>query len=261
VGETEPGKKRILIIDDNPEIREYITGILSPEYEVQEAEDGESGLKTAETDIPDLILCDRMMPGISGLETCDRLKNNISTSHIPVIFLTAKAEESDRIEGLKHKADDYIVKPFNSRILLSRIRNLIEIRSELQSKIMRQLALKPSEIKVVSMDEEFLKEFKSVIEKNLSDPLLDIGILTDKLYMGRSTLFRKVEGLTGVSPMQFVRSYRLQRGAQLLKQGYGTVTQVSLEVGFTSPAYFTKCFKEEFHQLPSEFSGSEEENG
>ncbi len=256
-----PDRKSILIIDDNSDIRRYIATTLSAEFIIREADNGYSGLSIAEEMIPDLIICDVMMPKIDGLETCRKLKNNIKTSHIPVIMLTAKAGESDQIEGLQRGADDYILKPFNSKILLSRIRNIIELRGELQLKIMRQLTLKPSEIKVTSMDTEFLNEFKTVIEENLSDPLLDIDIFTKKMFMGRSTLFRKVEGLTGVSPMQFVRSYRLQRGAQLLKQGYSTITRISMEVGFTSPAYFTKCFKEEFHKLPSEYSFSEKENG
>jgi len=251
-------KKSILIIDDNPDIRKYMTGILSPEFIIKEAANGDKGIKIAEETIPDLIICDVMMPGINGLETCKILKENVKTSHIPVILLTAKADESDQIEGLQHGADDYILKPFNSRILLSRINNLIELRKELQLKIRRQLSLKPSEIKVTSIDMEFIDEFKSVIEANLSEPELDIALLTKKMLMGRSTLFRKVEGLTGVSPKQFIRSYRLHRGAQLLKQGFGTITQICFEVGFTNPAYFTKCFKDEFHQLPSEYIATKE---
>jgi AraC-like DNA-binding protein len=141
--------------------------------------------------------------------------------------------------------------------LCTRIKNLIELRRQLQMKIQRQKEFLPDEIAVSSMDETFLNDFQDIIEKNLSDPDFNIHQLSKKLYMGRTTLFRKIEALTGQTPNQFIQSYRLQRAAQLLKANFGNITQVAFEVGFSSSAYFTKCFKEKFHQLPSTFLASE----
>jgi signal transduction histidine kinase/DNA-binding response OmpR family regulator len=247
----------ILVVDDSPGIREYIGRALEPTYTVAEAVNGREGLQKAKDIIPDLIISDIMMPEIDGYELCNTLKKEIETSHIPVILLTAKASEENIIQGLETGADDYITKPFNTKILCTRIKNLIELRRQLQMKIQRQKEFLPDEIAVSSMDETFLNDFQDIIEKNLSDPDFNIHQLSKKLYMGRTTLFRKIEALTGQTPNQFIQSYRLQRAAQLLKANFGNITQVAFEVGFSSSAYFTKCFKEKFHQLPSTFLASE----
>jgi AraC-like DNA-binding protein len=191
-----------------------------------------------------------MMPGIDGYELCRVLKNDVKTSHIPVILLTARAAEDDIVEGLETGADDYITKPFNTRILCARIKNLIDLRRQWQQKIQRQMTLQPAEIPVSSVDETFIKDLQKLIEKNLSDELFSVEQLGKELYMSRATLYRKVLALTGEPPREFIKSYRLKRGAQLLKANFGNVTEVSVEVGFSSTAYFTKCFKEKFHQLP-----------
>ena len=250
-------KNLILVVEDHAEVRDYIRGSLEPDYIVKEALNGREGINKAKEMIPDLVISDIMMPVLDGYELCRVLKNNISTSHIPIILLTAKASEESVVHGLETGADDYITKPFNTKILQARIKNLIDLRRHLQMKIQRQKMLMPEEISVSSMDEAFLKEFQDIIEKNLSEPNLNIDHLCDKLYMSRANLFRKVQALTGQSPIQFILTYRLQRAAQLLKANFGNVTEVALEVGFSSPAYFTKRFKEKFHQLPSTFQASE----
>jgi signal transduction histidine kinase/DNA-binding response OmpR family regulator len=258
--EPEPrGQKKnvILVVEDNAEVRNYIREPLDPLYTVVEARDGKEGIKVAIEIIPDLIISDIMMPGVDGYELCRVLKNEIKTSHIPIILLTAKASEESIIQGLETGADDYITKPFNSKILTTRIKNLIDLRRQMQKKIQRQKMLLPAEISVSSIDEEFLKEFQAIVEKHLSDPEFNIDQLCKELYMGRTTLFSKIEALTGESPKQFIQSYRLERAAQLLKSDFGNVTEVAFKVGFSSSAYFTKCFKEKFHQLPSTFQASE----
>jgi YesN/AraC family two-component response regulator len=222
-----------------------------------EAGDGKEGIKKAKEIIPDLIVSDIMMPEVDGYELCRALKKDIETSHIPIVLLTAKASEESHIEGLETGADDYITKPFSVKILCTRIKNLIDLRRQLQLKIQRQKMLLPSEISVSSMDDEFLKNFQAIIEKNLSDEDFNIDTLCDKLYMGRSTLFRKIHALTGETPNQFILSYRLERAAQLLKGKFGNVTDVAFEVGFSNSAYFSKCFKDKFHQSPSVFQTSE----
>ncbi len=247
----------ILVVDDSPGIREYIGRALEPTYTVAEAVNGREGIQKAKDIIPDLIISDIMMPEIDGYELCNTLKKEIETSHIPIILLTAKASEENIIQGLETGADDYITKPFNTKILCTRIKNLIELRRQLQMKIQRQKDFLPDEIAVSSMDETFLNEFQEIVEKNLSDPDFNILQLSKKLYMGRTSLFRKIEALTGQTPNQFIQAYRLQRAAQLLKANFGNITQVAFKVGFSSSAYFTKCFKEKFHQLPSTFLASE----
>jgi len=250
-------KNIILVVEDEPDVRAFIRAPLEPFYTVIEASDGQEGIDKAKEIIPDLIVSDIMMPGTDGYELCRVLKKDIDTSHIPVVLLTAKASEESIVRGLESGADDYITKPFNTRMLLNRIKNLIELRRQLQLKIQRKKMLLPTEISVSSPDEKFLKEFQGIIEKNLSDPDFGVDELSKKLYMGRSTLFRKIQALTGETPNQFILSYRLERGAQLLREKFGNVTEVAFEVGFSSAAYFAKLFKEKFHQTPSEFQASQ----
>jgi signal transduction histidine kinase/DNA-binding response OmpR family regulator len=253
-------KDILLVVEDSADFREYIRGTLEPLYTVVEAKDGREGIQKAQEIIPDLIISDIMMPGANGYELCRVLKNDIRTSHVPIILLTAKASEISIIRGLETGADDYVTKPFSTKILGVRIKNLIDLRRQLQVKRKRQMTLQPTEISVSSVDEVFYKELQDVIEKNLSDTEFNVEQLGKKLYMSRASLYRKIMALTGESPLQFIRSYRLKRAAQLLKANFGNVTEVAIEVGFSNIAYFSQCFKEEFHQLPSTFQASELES-
>lgn len=252
-------KEVILIVEDNADVRQYIRGPLQKEYTVVEAADGTEGIAKAKEMIPDLIISDIMMPGVDGCALCAALKKDVKTSHIPIIFLTAKASEENIIEGLETGADDYITKPFNVNILLIRIKNLIDLRRHLQEKIQREMLLQPTEIAVSSVDREFMKELKDAIEKNMSDEEFGVDELAKALIMGRSTLNRKIKALTGESTNQFIQSYRLKRAAQLLKSNFGSVLEVAVEVGFSSSSYFTKCFKNKFHQLPHALQEAGEE--
>jgi signal transduction histidine kinase/DNA-binding response OmpR family regulator len=257
-GEPEKqGKNVILVVEDNADVRKYICDPLKPLYTVVEASDGKEGIIKAKKMIPDLIVSDIMMPEVDGYQLCRELKRDIATSHIPIILLTAKGSEQSIIEGLETGADDYITKPFNSKMLLTRIKNLIELRRQLQLKIQRQKMLLPTEIEVSSVDEKFLKEFREIIEKNFTNPDFNVDKLAKKLYMARATLFKKVHALTGETPNQFILSSRLERGAQLLKDNYGNVTEVAMAVGFSSSTYFATCFKEKFHRSPLSFQASE----
>jgi AraC-like DNA-binding protein len=171
--------------------------------------------------------------------------------------LTAKAAEENILQGLEIGADDYVTKPFSTQLLCARIKNLIQLRSHLQLNMSREMTLQPTNMPVSPMDKGFIKELLEVIEKNLSDPDFNVEQLCKKLYMSGATLYRKIRALSGESPTEFIRSYRLKRAAQLLKSGFDSVTEVAFEVGFNSRAYFTKCFREKFHQLPSSFLASE----
>ncbi|MCP5105517.1 MAG: response regulator, partial [bacterium] len=255
--EPEPREKNvILVVEDNADVRTYIRGSLETHYTVVEAVDGGDGIKKAREIIPDLIISDVMMPGTDGCKLCHTLKNEVDTSHIPIILLTAKAAQESVILGLESGADDYITKPFNTKILCARIKNLIDLRLQFQEKIQRKKRLMPDKISVSSIDEKFLKEFQAVVEKNLSDSDLNIELLCKTLLMGRTSLFRKVEALTGETPNQFIQSYRLERAAQLLKANFGNITDVAFEVGFSSSAYFTKFFRERVHLAENPFATS-----
>ena len=190
---------------------------------------------------------------MDGFEFCEKLKKDINTSHIPIILLTAKAGDEYILQGLEIGADDYVIKPFNVEILLTRVKNLIELRKQIQQKYQKQLLLQPSEIKVTSVEDEFMKKLHELIEDNLDNPEFNIETLTEKFFMSRTSLFRKIKAVTGESPVQFLRSYRLKRAAQLIKAKSGTITEIAFSVGFNNSAYFTKCFKEQFNQLPSEY--------
>jgi signal transduction histidine kinase/ligand-binding sensor domain-containing protein/DNA-binding response OmpR family regulator len=253
----QAGKEIILVVEDSADMRDYIKGALESLYNVVEAADGEEGIEKAQEIIPDLIISDIMMPVKDGYELCRTLREDIKTSHIPVVLLTAKASEESIVQGLETGADDYITKPFSTQILLARIKNLIDLRRQLHSNINREMTLQPAEISVSTIDREFMKELQDVINKNLSDEEFNVEQLAKKLYMDRSTLYRKVLGLTGEAPTDFIRSCRLKRGVELLKSNFGTVLEVALEVGFSSANYFTKCFKKKFHRLPSTYQASE----
>jgi signal transduction histidine kinase/DNA-binding response OmpR family regulator len=258
IGEAKASEKPvILVVEDQADVRRYIREPIKVDYSVVEAKDGEEGIEKAKAIIPDLIVSDIMMPGKDGYELCNVLKKDIKTSHIPIILLTAKASEESQIQGLETGADDYITKPFSTQILLARIKNLIELRRNLQLKLQKQMLLQPDEIQVSSMDREFIKELKIAIEKNLSDSDFGVERLSKAIFMDRTTLFRKIKALTGETPQLFIRSYRLQRAAELLKKKFGTVSQVSSQVGFDNMAYFAKCFKEKYHMTPSSFMAAE----
>ncbi len=254
-----PEKDVILVVEDNAEMRAYISKPLEHYYTVAEAVDGEEGIKKAREIIPDLIVSDIMMPGVDGYRLCRELKRDVGTSHIPIILLTAKASEDSHVRGLGTGADDYMTKPFSTRILLSRIGNLIELRRQMQLRIQRRNQLLPTEISVSSADDKFLKEFNSIIEKNFGDEDFDVEMICKKLQLSRATVFRKIKALTGEPPNQHILSYRLERGAQLLRKDFGNITDVAMAVGFSSPAYFSRCFKEKFQQSPREFQAAESE--
>lgn len=260
----------ILLVEDNADVCDYIGEALAGHYQVEIAGDGPQGFESAQTIIPDLIISDIMMPGFDGYELCRRLKSNVSTSHIPVVFLTAKASENSIIQGLEMGVDDYITKPFNADILLARVQGILALRAHLQATRKRQLNMEPDKIVISSMDEKFLGEVNQCIEKNLADFDFNVEVLAEKLSIGRTTLYRKVLALTGENPTHYIRSFRLNKAARMLKELKSlkslntpapmnkSITDVAFAVGFSSTPYFTRCFKEMFHRLPSSFSDAEQ---
>ncbi|QQS37215.1 MAG: response regulator [Ignavibacteriales bacterium] len=245
-------KTIILIVEDNYDMREYIKDSLDPGYQIEEAINGEQGVSKAEKIIPDLIISDMMMPKMDGHELTRILKNNEKTSHIPIILLTAKSEQSDKIEGLKQGADDYLTKPYDAKELQVRIDNLISIRKRLQEKYGSvHNAVKQVEKKLNNLDEEFMRRVIAVIEKKLSDENFSIEEFSNELNMSRIQLHRKLKAITGKSASHFLRSVRLEKAKQFIEEQKGNISEIAYSVGFSSPAYFTKCFKDEFGYLPS----------
>jgi signal transduction histidine kinase/DNA-binding response OmpR family regulator len=253
----ETEKEIILVVEDSADVRGYIKDALEPLYAVVEAEDGREGMHKARQIVPDLIISDIMMPEVDGYELCNQLKGDISTSHIPIILLTARASEENIIRGLETGADDYIVKPFNTRILAARIKNLIELRRQMQQTLSREMSLQPTKISISRMDKEFIKKLYETIEENIGDEEFNVHLLCRKMKMSQPTLYRKISALSGESPTEFIRSYRLKRGAELLKSSTGTVVEVAFQVGFSSANYFSKCFKNKFHQSPTTYQASD----
>ena len=242
----------VLVVEDNEDVRRYIHDQLQDHFNLLEAENGKVGLDKALENIPDLIISDVMMPEMDGTELCQHLKINDKTSHIPIIMLTAKADRSDKLEGLEIGADDYLTKPFDAEELQVRMRNLIEQRKRLREKFRGDGLFKPKDIAVTSVDEQFLKNVMATIEENMEDEEFSVEDLAKSVAMSRSQLHRKIKALTDVSPSVFIRTMRLERGKQLLEQNAGNASEVAFMVGFNSSTYFAKCFKERFGMTPGE---------
>ena len=266
-------RPRLLIVDDNADIRTYLRTILQGQYQVSEAPDGQKGLEVACEEVPDLIVSDVMMPVMNGLEFCQRVKNDTITSHIPVILLTARALSKHQIEGYESGADAYITKPFSADLLLARISNLLRSRHKLKdiwgngfspkepAAIIEEPALPdstdtqevvakptPSELR----DNEFIARFKKVVDDRLADSDLSVEDIASDMHLSRVQLYRKVKALTGATPVELLRKARLTRGRQLLETTSKNISEVAYEVGFSAPSYFTKCYKDEFGTLPGE---------
>ena len=244
----------VLVIDDNTDIRQYERTLLQDEYIVLEAADGKEGLAVALKEVPDLVICDVMMPVMDGLEFTKQLKTNTATSHIPVIMLTAKNLEEHRAEGYEHGADSYITKPFHSKVLLARIENLLRQRQLLKNLYQgsKEAEKEISEAHLEDRDKQFLKQLQAIIQKNLSYSEFGVEDMGQQIGLSRVQLYRKVKAMTGSSVVDLLRKARLAKARRLLETRSMSVSEVAYEVGFSAPSYFTKCFKEEYGMLPGD---------
>ena len=244
----------VLVIDDNTDIRQYERTLLQDEYIVLEAADGKEGLAVALKEVPDLVICDVMMPVMDGLELTEQLKTNTATSHIPVIMLTAKNLEEHRAEGYEHGADSYITKPFHSKVLLARIENLLRQRQLLKNLYQgtKEAEKEISEAHLEDRDKQFLKQLQAIIQQNLSDSEFGVEDMGQQIGLSRVQLYRKVKAMTGSSVVDLLRKARLAKARRLLETRSMSVSEVAYEVGFSAPSYFTKCFKEEYGMLPGD---------
>ena len=247
-------KPTVLVIDDNNDIRQYEHTLLQDDYIVLEAADGKEGLDVAKKEVPDLVICDVMMPVMDGLEFTQNLKTHTATSHIPVIMLTAKNLEEHRAEGYEHGADSYITKPFHSKVLLARIENLLKQRKLLKHLFQGTLEAEQeiADSHLEDRDKQFMKQLHAIIQKNLSNSEFGVEDIGKQIGLSRVQLYRKVKAMTGSSVVDLLRKARLAKAKRLLESRSMSVSEVAYDVGFSAPSYFTKCFKDEYGMLPGD---------
>jgi ligand-binding sensor domain-containing protein/signal transduction histidine kinase/CheY-like chemotaxis protein/AraC-like DNA-binding protein len=252
-------KVTLLIVEDNREIRDFIRQSLRPFYHIIEAEDGEKGAQLAFEKIPDIIVSDVMMPVMDGLELCRVLKTDARTSHIPIILLTARSGNIHEVSGLKTGAEAYITKPFSIDVLQLNINNLLALQANMRRKFSQQITLQPTNVLIESTDEEFLNKIMLIIENNFSVDDFNVNILAAEVGMSTPILYKKIKALTGMTVNNFIKSVRLKRAAQLLKQNAYTVYEVAYMVGFNDSKYFSKEFAKQFGRTPSDYGTEDQE--
>jgi len=256
LAETDADDKRplLLLVEDNEDFRFYLKDNLRYEYRIIEASHGQEGWHLALKHLPDLIVSDVMMPEMNGIVLCRKIKTDARVSHIPVILLTARTAEEQKLEGLESGADDYVTKPFNFEILQSRMRYLIQLREKYHQAFPRQLDVQASTLKITSVDEKLIQQAIACVERHASNPDFSVDMLAREVGISRAHFYKKIMALTGKSPLEFIRTIRLQQAAQLLEKSQMTVAEVAYQVGFNNPKYFARYFKEVYHVLPSAYA-------
>lgn len=247
----------VLIAEDDDDLRQYLAECLGGPYRIHTATNGREALVYAQTEIPDLVVSDWLMPDMDGLQLCQALKTDERTSHVPVLMLTSRSSNESKVEGLDAGADDYVTKPFNLDVLRSRVRNLIQSRHRLREKYRRVLTLQSDPIATEAVEEIFLQKVLALIQSRLSDPELDVSLLEREMCLSNTQLYRKLKALTGKGGNELIRNVRLQRAAQLLKATDRQIAEVAYDVGFNDPNYFNRVFKKEFGVSPGEWSKQE----
>jgi AraC-like DNA-binding protein len=247
---------KILLVEDNEELRSYIVQELNTLYLIEGVENGRIAWDKIKNDPPDIIVSDVMMPEMDGFELCKIIKNEIRTSHIPVILLTAKSGVDNQIDGLEYGADIYIEKPFNSKILKAHIYNLIQLKSMLIKRFTTEIGIEVSELTRSNKDKDFLKQAIQIVFKNLSDTDFGSNDLVQEMGLSRSLLYMKLKEVTGKSVGEFIQSIRIKEAARLLKANQLTISEIAYQTGFNDPAYFSRCFKKNFGISPKEYKSS-----
>jgi YesN/AraC family two-component response regulator len=240
-------------VEDNFAIANFISNIFAPEFRCVVAGNGKTGLKICTDLKPDIIISDIMMPVMDGLEMCQRLKKNIPTSTIPLVLLTAKDDKETELKSINLKVDAFIAKPFDSNILYSRVKQLLEVKNQLRKKIQIEKLSAPVEAKEDSADEKFLAYITKIIEDQIADPDLNVSFLCQKANVTQKQLYRKIKYLTGLTVVDYIKSIRMKKAAMLLSNKNFTVAEVMYKVGFSNHSYFAKCFVSEFGKTPRQF--------
>jgi signal transduction histidine kinase/ligand-binding sensor domain-containing protein/DNA-binding response OmpR family regulator len=256
-----PKRNTILLVEDSEDFRFYLKDNLKHRYNVIEAVNGKEGLEKVKNFHPDIVVSDIMMPVMNGIELSQKIKSNPDTSHIPVILLTALTTVEKELEGFNAGISDYITKPFTFEILVSRIRNHLNLREQLRKKFQKLVDINPNEITITPVDEEFMKRALEIVEKNIQEPDFSVEDLSHELFISRVALYKKLLSLTGKSPIEFIRVMRLKRAAQLLQKSQMNIAEIAYEVGFNNPKIFSRYFKEEFRITPSQYQASAKQNG
>lgn len=253
---------KLLIIEDNQELRQLLTEVFSDLYNVETAENGKKGYEKALSVIPDIIISDVVMPEMSGTELCQKLKNNIKTSHIPIILLTSQTASEYIIEGLKIGADDYICKPFSIKQLIVRCNNLINLRRTLQQKYAKESNSSSELIATSTLDQVLLDKSIELIENNLENPVFSVDFLAQELCIGRSKYFTKIKAITGMTPNEFIINIKLKLAYRRIEQQPDiSITELAMQLGFSSTSYFIKRFKEFSGMTPNQYKQKINENG
>lgn len=246
-------KKRILIIEDDGDVRKFLETELGIYFEIISEPDGLSGLQKAQSFEVDLIICDVLMPGMNGFDVTRKLKRDFETSHIPIILLTAMSTSENKLEGVESGADAYITKPFSSRLLLARIFQLIEQREKLKRKFSNDPAMTSQALCSTELDRKFGEKLQTILEKQLDNPEFTIEDFASAVGVSRAAFFRKVKGVTGYTPNEYMRILRMKRAMELLQEGIYNVSEIAYKVGMNDPLYFSKCFKSHFGAPPSAY--------
>lgn len=257
--EINENEKSILLVEDNEELRFYLKDNFKQKYRILEANNGQKGYAIAMQAIPDIVITDIMLPIMDGITLCKKLKNTPETSHIPVIMLTALNTSDSQISGIEAGADDYIVKPFNFKVLDAKIKQLTARQKQKQQAFSGKINIEPKEITITSLDEKFIQKALDVVEKNIGNTDFSVEAFSAEMGMSRMLLYKKLMTLTGKSPVEFIRTMRLKRAAQLLVKSQLNVSEIAFQVGFNDAKYFSQCFKKEFNVLPSEYKQSHEQ--
>lgn len=254
---------KMIVAEDNDELRELLVTLFAPYYHVLEAKNGKEALEMAGCERPDIVVSDIMMPELSGMELCRKLKQEVATCHIPVVLLTAKSDETLLVEGLKVGADDYVEKPFNPRLLLLRCNNLTNSRRRLIKKFSEHdTQIAPMELACDLQEKAFMDRVTQLIHERMENAEFNVDMLVREIGISRTKFFARLKAISGQTPSEFIQDIRLKEAARLLKDNpFLNVTGVSEKVGFNSPQYFRKCFKEKYHVTPLEYRGGEKQTG
>ena len=242
-----------MLVDDNADFLNFLAYSLSATYNIVQAANGKEALKLMESENPDLIISDVMMPGMDGLELCSAVKTDIRFSHIPVILLTAKAGEQFQLEGLEHGADDYISKPFSMDILKIRIEKIISDTMKRRGYFNNDVKIEPSKITITSLDKQFIQKAISIIEDHMNDGDISVEMLAEKLNISRGYLYKKLVMITGKVPISFIREIRMKRALQWVMESQLQVSEIAYKMGYNSPKVFTRHFKDVFGMTPTEY--------
>ena len=253
--ESSENRPVILFIDDNEDMRNYMKHLFNKDYIFLDASGGAEGIYKAFEYVPDIIICDILMPVMDGFEVCRKIKSDGRTRHIPVILLTAKGDGESKVNGLIKGADDYIVKPFDNKELILKVKNNLTKLEHLREKFEKEFLLNNNGDKIKSQDNIFLTDLINSVIKNIDDPSFGVSELSKEMGFSRAQLFRKLKAISGKGPSDFIRIIRLKKAAELLSKNTGNISEVAYSVGFNNLSYFTKCFQAAYKKTPSDYIG------